>query len=578
MSDHNNLRKVALYVRVSTTYQVEKDSLPMQREDLINYAKYVLNIDKYEVFEDAGYSAKSTERPAYQQMMSRLRDREFSHLLVWKIDRISRNLIDFSEMYNELKKLGVTFVSKNEQFQTDTPMGEAMLKIILVFAELERKMTSERVSSVMISRANKGQWNGGKVPYGYDYDKTTKEFTINPVEAAVVERMFTMYETCPSLLAIARELNSEGITTKSGIAWTPVTVSRLLHNIFYTGAYRYNRLCESNGANKTPTFERKQEDWVIYQNHHPAIIDKARQDRVLEKLASQKRGGWEMDRGKSYMRKNVHIFAGLISCGVCGSTYQSTSDKMRSNGYVPSVYLCARRRRFSDCDNSSVSDAYLGPFVLNYVANIIKVQNSFGKSTSVDTLESKLLRGEALAGVTGIEQKGLLELYDLLRQKFTDVEFTPSLLKSNETKKPATDEKDLLLSDKRKAERALHRLQQLYLYEDDEKAISDKEYVIQRQEIQDNLARIDKRLAEIEKSESKRNISDDDFVKQATYFIMVNKLNDRRYVNYSKFIQSMDKAVIKEFVQSVISKIVVLDSKIVSIRFMNGIEHKFLYG
>ena len=578
MSDHNNLRKVALYVRVSTTYQVEKDSLPMQREDLINYAKYVLNIDKYEVFEDAGYSAKSTERPAYQQMMSRLRDREFSHLLVWKIDRISRNLIDFSEMYNELKKLGVTFVSKNEQFQTDTPMGEAMLKIILVFAELERKMTSERVSSVMISRANKGQWNGGKVPYGYDYDKTTKEFTINPVEAAVVERMFTMYETCPSLLAIARELNSEGITTKSGIAWTPVTVSRLLHNIFYTGAYRYNRLCESNGANKTPTFERKQEDWVIYQNHHPAIIDKARQDRVLEKLASQKRGGWEMDRGKSYMRKNVHIFAGLISCGVCGSTYQSTSDKMRSNGYVPSVYLCARRRRFSDCDNSSVSDAYLGPFVLNYVANIIKVQNSFGKSTSVDTLESKLLRGEALAGVTGIEQKGLLELYDLLRQKFTDVEFTPSLLKSNETKKPATDENDLLLSDKRKAERALQRLQQLYLYEDDEKAISDKEYVIQRQEIQDNLARIDKRLAEIEKSESKRNISDDDFVKQATYFIMVNKLNDRRYVNYSKFIQSMDKAVIKEFVQSVISKIVVLDSKIVSIRFMNGIEHKFLYG
>lgn len=578
MSDHNNLRKVALYVRVSTTYQVEKDSLPMQREDLINYAKYVLNIDKYEVFEDAGYSAKSTERPAYQQMMSRLRDREFSHLLVWKIDRISRNLIDFSEMYNELKKLGVTFVSKNEQFQTDTPMGEAMLKIILVFAELERKMTSERVSSVMISRANKGQWNGGKVPYGYDYDKTTKDFTINPVEAAVVERMFTMYETCPSLLAIARELNSEGITTKSGIAWTPVTVSRLLHNIFYTGAYRYNRLCESNGANKTPTFERKQEDWVIYQNHHPAIIDKERQDRVLEKLASQKRGGWEMDRGKSYMRKNVHIFAGLISCGVCGSTYQSTSDKMRSNGYIPSVYLCARRRRFSDCDNSSVSDAYLGPFVLNYVANIIKIQNSFGKSTSVDTLESKLLRGEALAGVTGIEQKGLLELYDLLRQKFTDVEFTPSLLKSNETKKPATDEKDLLLSDKRKAERALQRLQQLYLYEDDEKAISDKEYVIQRQEIQDNLARIDKRLAEIEKSESKRNISDDDFVKQATYFIMVNKLNDRRYVNYSKFIQSMDKAVIKEFVQSVISKIVVLDSKIVSIRFMNGIEHKFLYG
>lgn len=578
MSDQANLRKVALYVRVSTTYQVEKDSLPMQREDLINYSKYVLNIDKYEVFEDAGYSAKSTERPAYQQMMSRLRDREFSHLLVWKIDRISRNLIDFSEMYNELKKLGVTFVSKNEQFQTDTPMGEAMLKIILAFAELERKMTSERVSSVMISRANKGQWNGGRVPFGYDYNKQTKEFTINPAEAAVVERIYSMYETCPSLLAIARELNSEGITTKNGAVWNPVTVSHIIHNIFYTGAYRYNRFCESEGRNKPPTYERKPEEWVIYENHHPAIIDKARQDRVLEKLASQRRGGWAMDKGKSYIRKNVHIFAGLITCGICGYTYQSTSDKMRSNGYVPSLYLCARRRRFSDCDNSSLSDSYLAPFVLNYIANMIKVQDSFGKSTSIDTLESKLLRGEALSGVTGIEYQGLNDLYVLLRQKFTDVEFSPALLRSAETKKPAVEEKDLLLSDKRKSERALQRLQQLYLYEDDDKAISDREYVIQRQEIQGKLAQIEKRLAEIEKSESRSNISDDDFVKQASYFIMANKLNDRRYVNYSKFIQSMDKAVIKEFVQSVISKIVVFDGKIISIRFLNGIEHKFLYG
>lgn len=578
MSDKGNLRKAALYIRVSTTYQVEKDSLPMQREDLINYAKYALNIDKYEIFEDAGYSAKSTERPAYQQMMSRLRDREFSHLLVWKIDRISRNLIDFSEMYNELKRLGVTFVSKNEQFQTDTPMGEAMLKIILVFAELERKMTSERVSSVMVSRANKGLWNGGKIPYGYDYDKTTKEITVNPKEADVVERIYTMYETCPSLLSIARELNSEGITTKSGSAWNPVTVSNILHNVFYTGVYRYNRLCESNGSNKTPSYERKQEEWVVFEDHHTALIDRERQNRVLEKLASQQRGGSGMNKGKSYTRKNVHIFSGLIECGICGSLYQSSNDKRRRNGYVPSIYLCSRRRRFTDCDNSSVTDAYLGPFVLNYISNIIKVQNSFGKSTTIDMLESKLLRGESLQGVTGIEQQGLSELFHLLRQKFTDIAYTPALLKSSETKKPDAGEKDLLLSEKRKYERALQRLQQLYLYEDEEKHLSDREYVIKRKEIKDNIDRIDKRLSEIEKSGSKPNISDDDFVRQATYFIMANKLNDRRYVNYSKFIQTMDKEVIKDFVQSVISKIVVFDGKIVSIRFLNGIEHKFLYG
>ena len=158
-----NAKKSALYIRVSTHYQVDKDSLPLQREDLINYSKYALDVDKYEVFEDAGYSGKNTAIPDFQRMMSRIRDGEFTHLVVWKIDRISRNLLDFSAMYAELKKLGVVFVSKNEQFDTSTAMGEAMLKIILVFAELERNMTSERVTAVMLSRANNGQWNGGRV-------------------------------------------------------------------------------------------------------------------------------------------------------------------------------------------------------------------------------------------------------------------------------------------------------------------------------------------------------------------------------------------------------------------------------
>lgn len=132
--------------------QIDKDSLPLQKNDLINYAKYALNISEYEIFEDAGYSAKNTDRPRYQQMMARLRTGEFSHLIVWKIDRISRNLLDFAAMYDELKRLGVVFVSKNEQFDTSTAIGEAMLKIILIFAELERKMTSERVTAVMLSR------------------------------------------------------------------------------------------------------------------------------------------------------------------------------------------------------------------------------------------------------------------------------------------------------------------------------------------------------------------------------------------------------------------------------------------
>ena len=125
-SDAKNVR-VAIYVRVSTLYQVDKDSLPMQKNDLIAYAKLMLGTDDYVIFEDAGYSGKNTDRPKFQEMMSQMRNGAFTHLLVWKIDRISRNLLDFAAMYSELKDLGVTFVSKSEQFDTSTAMGEAML-------------------------------------------------------------------------------------------------------------------------------------------------------------------------------------------------------------------------------------------------------------------------------------------------------------------------------------------------------------------------------------------------------------------------------------------------------------------
>ena len=137
MADKNERpQKVAIYIRVSTAHQIDRDSLPMQRKDLVSYSELILGISNYKVFEDAGYSGKNTDRPAFQEMMGQIRKGEFSHLLVWKIDRISRNLLDFSQMYKELRRLRVVFVSKNEQFDTSTAIGEAMLKIILVFAEL----------------------------------------------------------------------------------------------------------------------------------------------------------------------------------------------------------------------------------------------------------------------------------------------------------------------------------------------------------------------------------------------------------------------------------------------------------
>ncbi|WP_339233305.1 recombinase family protein [Oceanobacillus sp. FSL W7-1281] len=258
--------KVAIYVRVSTVHQIDKDSLPFQRQELINYAKYALNIDDYELFEDPGYSAKNTKRPKYQQMMARVRRREFSHILVFKIDRISRNLKDFTEMYEEIQNYKVTFVSKNEQFDTSTPMGEAMLKIILVFAELERKITAERVFAIMLNRAENGLWNGTSVPIGYVHPKGIPFPIIDKKEAKVVQYIFDLYEKLHSVVKVAKQLNLEKIRTKKGAEWTGKTVRDILRNSFYIGTYMYNV--------RKGTRKKDKKEWVIKENNHEAIITK----------------------------------------------------------------------------------------------------------------------------------------------------------------------------------------------------------------------------------------------------------------------------------------------------------------
>lgn len=575
VSDKLSNQKCALYVRVSTHWQIDKDSLPVQREDLINYAKYALNIDKYEIFEDAGYSAKNTDRPAFQQMMARLRTGEFSHLVVWKIDRISRNLLDFAEMYAEIKKLGITFVSKNEQFDTSNAMGEAMLKIILVFAELERNMTSERVTAVMLARASNGQWNGGKVPYGYDYDKETGTFSINEAEASVINMIYDTYERVQSLLAVARTLNEKGILPRSGTPWNPTTISTMLKNPFYTGVYRYNYHDESkSGGNTSNKFLKPKDDWILVQDHHPAIIPAERQERVCAILEDNRRSNKRSS--KTYVRKNTHIFAGVLYCGYCGSQMQSTVDRERADGYRPSIYACSRKRRFDDCENKYISDVVVAPFVLNYIANVIKAQNNFGKSTPIETFERKLLRGTMFSEVEHIEQVGLQEMYDMLRSGVSDAVYTSRTLSDIADAQELADERDLLVAERRKKERALARLKSLYLYNDE--AISESDYIIERKNLSDSIDTIDKRLEEIEKHSSRQfTLTDDEFMAKASMFIMTHQLQDKRFIDFEKLIRKVDPVIVKEFINSVTQKIVIKQGRITSIRFKNGLEHKFLY-
>jgi len=573
LNDALNDKKAALYIRVSTHWQVDKDSLPLQENDLINYAKYALGVEKYEVFKDAGYSAKNTNRPDYQRMMARLRTGEFTHLIVWKIDRISRNLLDFAQMYNELKQLGITFVSKNEQFDTSTAMGEAMLKIILVFAELERNITSERVTAIMLSRANEGKWNGGHVPLGYNYDKTTKILSVNPTEAITVNMIYDTYEETRSLIQVAKFMNESKHFPRSGKAWNPVTVGIILNNPFYSGDYLYNKHDEKkSGGNASTSALKKESEWILVKDHHPPIVERERQQTIKMILQSQRRSNKGGPR--TYTRVNTHIFAGLLKCGKCGNGMPSTIDRVRGSGYRPSIYMCSRRRRFNDCDNKYISDIKVGPFVLNYISNVIKAQNNFGKTTDIDTFERKLLRGSYFEHVESIDRIGLQDMYNMLKTgKWQTDEY---VLPDAVTAESLQDETALLSSERRKKERALARLKSLYLYGDE--TIPETEYLIERKQLDDAIKQIDERLAEIEKVNALDfSLSDEEFLSKASYFIMSQQLLTKRYVDFEKLIKKLDPKIIKNFINSIVKKIVISDGKILSICFKNGIEHKFLY-
>jgi len=571
LSNKLNSIRVAIYVRVSTHYQVDKDSLPLQREELVAYAKYVLNAKSHEVFEDAGYSAKNTDRPDYQQMMARVRTGEFSHILVWKLDRISRNLLDFATMYDELKKLGVTFVSKNEQFDTSSAMGEAMLKIILVFAELERKMTAERVTAVMVSRAGTGQWNGGRIPYGYDYDKESETFSINPDEEKIVLKIFELYEERQSILYVARTLNDSGIRHRSGKEWSPTTVSIILKNIFYTGAYRYNYFDMSKRGSRQDI--KPESEWVIIPEHHPAIITEERWRNVLL-ILEQNRRGWKAS-GKTYHRKNVHVFAGLLTCQLCGATMSATSSSRElKGGYRPSIYACMSHRKGTGCTNKYISDTVLGPFVLNYIANLIKAKASFGKTTSPETLHKKILRGDMFSEVTGIKEHGLMELYSLYRSQISGIKYIPASIDTEET--DSASERDILLSERRRIERALSRLKTLYLYA--EADMAEKDYIIEKKQLDEQLDKVNSRLEEISKGLTAQfSISDDELLAKASYFIMSQKLSDKRFVNYRRLLEETDPRILKDFINTVTCNFCIENGKIRSITFKNGIIHEFMY-
>lgn len=565
-------RIVAIYVRVSTGYQVDKDSLPFQKKELKAYCKHILHVDmsRVEIFEDAGRSGKNTKRPAYERMMQKVRAGLVSHVLVYKIDRISRNLVDFSLMYDDFKYNRVTFVSLNEQFDTSSAIGEAVLKIILVFAELERKLTSERVKDIMIGRANEGKWNGARVPYGWDWDLSAGWPVHSEKEAPFARAMYEMYLEVKSTGKIRDYNNAHKIPTKRGGEWTSKTVGDFLRNPMNKGDYRYNYR-ESARGRKKPADEIVYLEGVFDPLVDPEIWEKV--NKIMDINRDQRNMG-----GLHPIEKNCNVFAGLIQCGSCGSGYLvSKKDKRRKNGFTPSLYYCGAKTRAIHCQNLNVSDVKIGPFVINYISAMVRVSNERRKIKSPEELEEMLLSDKAVfADIMGLSLDSLNNTFELLTGKSaTGGALWRADLVDQEGAAADPAEIENLKDQIRKYERAKERLEDAYYFSDD--GMSEKEYLEKKNRFDSMRVSAENKLKELTETHIASGVDESAFMKSASAFLLTHKIRAGSHIVYSDLAGMVEEESIKEFFNLVLDHITVKDRRVTEIVFANGLSHEFIY-
>src|SRR5450755_4336162 len=246
--------RCAIYTRKSSEEGLEQpfNSLDAQREAAEAYIASQRHqgwIALPERYDDGGYSGGTMERPALQRLLASLQAGGIDCLVVYKVDRLSRSLLDFARIMGVLEQRGTSFVSITQQFNTTSSIGRLTLNVLLSFAQFERELISERTRDKMSAARCKGKWIGGIPILGYDVDPLGGRLIINDGEAVRVREIFKLYAKHRSIPALILQLQRRRWNTKS---WTPrhgikrigtpfnkPTLLRLLTNVTYTGKVQH---------------------------------------------------------------------------------------------------------------------------------------------------------------------------------------------------------------------------------------------------------------------------------------------------------------------------------------------------
>lgn len=344
-------------------------------------------LDHLVVYEDEGFSGGNLNRPDFKKMMAAAKERKFKAIIVYRLDRISRNISDFSSLIEELARLDIAFVSIKEQFDTGSPMGRAMMYIASVFSQLERETIAERIRDNMHELAKTGRWLGGTTPTGFESEgeekvtvdgkkKKTFKLKLVPQEAEIVRMIYDLFSETNSLTMTEAELMKRRIVTRNGNYFTRFSIKAILQNPVYMvadqeaydyltekeadlfsdraefdgkhGIMAYNRTDQEKG--KTTQYNPVNE-WIVAVGKHPGLIPGKTWVRVQEAL--------EQNKSKAFRRpkSNEALLTGLLYCRCGNRMYPKLSKRRTADGDVIFTYVCKLKERSqrSLCNNRNAS-------------------------------------------------------------------------------------------------------------------------------------------------------------------------------------------------------------------------------
>lgn len=354
--------RCVIYTRKSTDENLDLDfnSLDAQREAGEAYIKSQQHegwVCLDERYDDAGFSGGSVERPAFQRLMQDVAKGKLDCIVVYKIDRLSRSLMDFARIMEALEASGVSVVSVTQQFNTTSSMGRLTLNILLSFAQFEREIISERTRDKIAAARRRGKWTGGPTVLGYDRvrDSRGSRIVVNQDEAERVRAIYRLYLKEGSMLPTIRALKALGWKTKQyetakdkrrgGAAFDKSALQKLLTNVVYLGKVTYKG--------------------EVHEGEHDAIIDEDLFARAQGLLRRNRNSG-----GKHSRNKHGALLKGLVRCKACGCAMSHHFATRGNTRYRYYVCIRAQKNGWSACPAPSLPAKQLEDFVIEQIKNL----------------------------------------------------------------------------------------------------------------------------------------------------------------------------------------------------------------